>query len=48
MLKEQEIQQVILHTLDELRQTIRASSKESYTKEELLLLLKQISDIMTV
>lgn len=47
MLKEKEIQEVILHTLDELRQTIEVSSRESYTREELLQLLKQVSDFMT-
>ena len=36
MLKEKEIQEVILHTLDELSQTVQASGKQSYTKEELL------------
>lgn len=47
MLKEKEIQEVILHTLDELRQTIEASNRESYTREELLQLLEQVSDFMT-
>lgn len=45
-LKEKEIQQVILHTLDELRQTIEASSRESYTREELLQLLEQVAVVM--
>lgn len=47
MLKEKEIQEVILHTLEELRQTIKASSRETYTREELLQLLKQVADFMT-
>ena len=46
MLKEKEIQEIILHTLDELRQTIEASSRETYTREELLQLLKQVADVM--
>ena len=47
MLKEKEIQQVILHTLDELRQTIETSARENYSKEELLQLLKQVANVMT-
>ena len=47
MLKEKEIQQVILHTLDELRQTIETSEREYYSKEELLQLLKQVANVMT-
>lgn len=47
MLKEKEIQQVILHTLDELRQTIETSERENYSKEELLQLLKQVANVMT-
>lgn len=47
MLNEEEVQQVILHTLDELRQTIEDSSKETYTREELIQLLAQLSDTMT-
>lgn len=47
MLKEKEIQQVILHTLDELRQIIESSSRESYTREELLQLLKQVAGAIT-
>ena len=46
MLKEKEIQEVILHTLDQLRQTIQASEKQSYAKQELLGLLDQVSAIM--
>lgn len=46
MLNEKEIQQVILHTLDELRQTIESSSRESYTREELLQLLEQVAVVM--
>lgn len=47
MLNEKEVQQVILHTLDELRQTIKGSSKETYTREELLQLLEQLTGAMT-
>lgn len=47
MLKEREIQEVILHTLDELSQTIQASEKQSYTKEELLDLLAHVAGFMT-
>lgn len=47
MLREQEIQQVILHTLEELRQTIESSSRETYTRSELLQLLRQVADAMT-
>lgn len=47
MLKEKEVQDVILHTLDELSQTIKASEKQSYTKEELLDLLGHVADFMT-
>lgn len=47
MLREQEIQQVILHTLEELRQTIESSSRETYTRSELLQLLSQVADAMT-
>lgn len=47
MLNEEEVQQIILHTLDELRQTIEDSSKEAYTREELIQLLAQLSDTMT-
>lgn len=47
MLREQDVQHVILHTLEELRLTIDASSQESYTKEELLDLLTKVSAIMT-
>ena len=47
MLKEKEIQEVILHTLDDLSQTIQASEKQSYTKEELLDLLGRVADFMT-
>ena len=47
MLNEKEVQQVILHTLDELRQTIKDSSKEAYTREELLQLLEQLTGAMT-
>lgn len=47
MLNEKEVQQVILHTLDELRQTIKDSSKEAYTREELLQLLDQLTGAMT-
>ena len=47
MLKEKEIQEVILHTLDELRQTIQDSEKRSYTREELLDLLGRVADFMT-
>ena len=46
MLKEKEIQEVILHTLDELSQTVQASGKQSYTKEELLDLLGRVTDFM--
>lgn len=46
MLREKEIQEAILHTLDELRQTIEGSSRETYTREELLQLLKQVADAM--
>lgn len=46
MLKEKEIQEVILHTLDELSQTIETSERQSYTKEELLDLLKKVADFM--
>ena len=45
-LKEKEIQEVILHTLDELSQTVQASGKQSYTKEELLDLLGRVADFM--
>ena len=45
-LKEKEIQEVILHTLDELSQTVQASEKQSYTKEELLDLLGRVADFM--
>lgn len=47
MLKDKEVQQVILHTLAELRRTIKASEKENYTKAELLDLLKKVGDFMT-
>ncbi len=47
MLKEKESQEVILHTLRELSQTIQASQKQSYTKEELLDLLERVADFMT-
>lgn len=47
MLNEKEVQQVILRTLDELRQTIKGSSKETYTREELLQLLDQLTGAMT-
>ena len=47
MLKEKEIQEVILRTLDELHQTIQTSEKQSYTKEELLDLLGRVADFMT-
>lgn len=47
MLKDKEVQQVILHTLAELRRTIKASEKENYTKGELLDLLKKVGDFMT-
>lgn len=46
MLKEKEIQEVILHTLDELSQTIQASERQTYTKEELIELLGQVADFM--
>lgn len=46
MLKDKEVQQVILHTLAELRRTIKASEKENYTKGELLDLLKKVGDFM--
>lgn len=45
-MKEQEVQQIILHTLEELRKTVEGSSKETYTKAELIQLLEQVSDIM--
>ena len=45
-LKEKEIQEVILHTLDELSQTVQASGKQSYTKEELLDLLGRVANFM--
>lgn len=47
MLKEKEVQQIILGTLGELRQTIEGSERQTYTKEELLELLGQVADIMT-
>lgn len=47
MLKDKEVQQVILHTLAELRRTITASERETYTKAELLDLLKKVGDFMT-
>ncbi len=47
MLKDREVREVILHTLEELRQTIQASSRENYTKEELIDLLGQVSAAMT-
>lgn len=47
MLKEKEIQEVILHTLNELRQTIQVSDRQTYTKEELLDLLQKVADFMT-
>ena len=37
---------VILHTLDELSQTVQASGKQSYTKEELLDLLGRVANFM--
>lgn len=46
MLKDKEVQDVILHTLAELRRTIKASEKENYTKGELLDLLKKVADFM--
>lgn len=45
-MKEQEVQQIIVHTLEELRSTVEGSRKETYTKEELIHLLEQVSDIM--
>lgn len=47
MMKEKEIKDVILHTLDELSQTIQTSEKQSYSKTELLDLLDQVYAIMT-
>lgn len=47
MLREQEVHQVIIRTLEELRLTIDAGNKERYTKEELLDLLTKVSAIMT-
>lgn len=47
MLKEKEIHETILHTLDELRQTIKDSEKQSYSKEELLDLLGRVANFMT-
>ena len=47
MLNDKQVQEVILGTLEELRRTIEASSRETYTREELLRLLKQVADTMT-
>ena len=46
MFKDEEIQQVILYTLGELRQTIQDSSRETYSKEELIDLLGQVADVL--
>lgn len=45
-MKEQKVQQIILHTLEEFRKTVEGSSKETYTKAELIQLIEQVSDIM--
>lgn len=45
-MKEQEVHQIILHTLAELRNTVERSRKETYTKAELIELITKVSDIM--
>jgi len=47
MLNDKQVQEVILSTLAELRQTIKASSRETYTRDELLQLLEQVASVMT-
>ena len=46
VLKDKEVHEVILRTVAELRRTIKASEQETYTKEELLYLLKKVADYM--